>query len=336
MPLRDSTGRRINYLRLSVTDKCNMCCLYCKPALPAHNPLNSIMTGDEITKLANCFASLGFTHVRITGGEPLLRPDIINIVEQLSKLPGIEEASMTTNGLRLAQNASDLAKAGLKRINISLDTLDSMKFQKITGSAKLDDVLKGIKTAINAGLNPVKLNVVIMRGMNDPEIPDFVAMTRYLPIHVRFIELMPVGNSNFFSKDRWVSLNEMQERAGKLHFLPTDSWPKGQGPATYYVAEPNAPGTIGFIAAISRKFCNNCNRVRLTSNGMLISCLDTETGVNLLSKLRSGASAEQINGIISQTITSKPVCHSMGKRLQTCYEQEQIKGMSRTMCQIGG
>ncbi|MBI3292823.1 MAG: GTP 3',8-cyclase MoaA [Elusimicrobia bacterium] len=332
-PLVDPFGRTLSYLRLSVTDRCNLRCVYCLPALVQglFAPPQELLTDDELIVLVRAFVALGFSRFRITGGEPLLRPGIVSLIRVFSRMDGIADLSMSTNGLRLEQMAGDLAQAGLHRINISLDTLCPQRFRAITRGGSLDQVLCGLEAAFRGGLDPIKLNVVVMRGINDHEIPRFVRLTEDHPLHVRFIELMPIGDTGFFSKDRWVPLEEMLEKAGEgLIPLPPERWPKGFGPARYF-QRPGAPGTVGFISALSQGFCASCNRVRLSARGVLFTCLDGTDGVDLKTPLRQGASEEQIQALICQAIRQKPEHHTMKERLLSprCTSP-------RLMCQMGG
>jgi cyclic pyranopterin phosphate synthase len=287
---------------------------------------------DEMVELVSCFTELGIRKIRITGGEPLLRPGIINIVRTLSKIPDVSDLSLSTNGILLHQFAADLADAGLQRINVSMDSLNPEKFHQITRLGKLEHLFAGFRIAVQCGLSPIKINVVVVRGMNEEEIPDFVKLTETMPLHVRFIELMPMGETGFFTKERWVPFEEMLKKASPLQALPQHEWPLGHGPARYY-QRPGAKGTVGFITALSCGFCSSCNRVRLSSKGMMIPCLDGSEGTDLRILLRSGASREEIKQAIVQTIQEKkPERHFMLERVT-----HQITAPSvRFMCQVGG
>ena len=328
--LLDSHGRKIEYLRLSVTDRCNLRCIYCMPEdFSGFSRSEEFMRIDEIIRLISCFVDLGVSKIRITGGEPLVRPDVCELIQELSRLHGISDISLSTNGVLLAPLAMELREAGLRRVNISLDSLDPEKFKKITRFGRLEAVLRGIDAAVEAGLSPVKLNVVIARGMNDDEIEDFAVMTETVPIHVRFIEVMPMGGSGFFSVGKWVSLEEMMERTSPLRALPAPDWPLGHGPARYF-KRPGARGTIGFIGALSNRFCSSCNRVRLSSKGILIPCLDASEGTDLRAPLRKGASREVVGTLIRHTIEGKPEGHMMEERVFTHSVRAPL------MCRIGG
>ncbi len=328
--LIDFTNRKIDYLRLSVTDRCNLRCVYCVPdATSSFSHVEEDMGSDEVVKLASIFADLGISKIRITGGEPLIRSDICELIQELSRLPGISDISLSTNGSLLSPLAGKLKEAGLNRVNISLDTLDPEKFRKITRFGRLGAVLSGIKAAVEAGLSPVKINVVVARGMNHDEIEGFARVTEAMPLHVRFIELMPMGETGFFSKERWVSLEEMMERASPLRPLPVQQWPLGHGPARYF-KRPNAKGSIGFISALSDRFCSSCNRVRLSPKGILIPCLDVFEGTDLRTSLQEGAGSEEIKSLILHTIERKPVGHNMMDRISGFYAHSPL------MCRIGG
>ncbi|MCG3205754.1 MAG: GTP 3',8-cyclase [Elusimicrobia bacterium] len=328
--LTDSFGRKITYLRLSVTDRCNFRCVYCLPEIYSRfSPLENVLTDDEIVRLISLFANLGLSRVRITGGEPLLRPGIVDLVDRLHAIPGISDLSLSTNGFLLKKMASDLARAGLSRVNISLDSLKPERFEEITRFGTFNDVWEGIQSAQEAGLSPIKINAVVMKGINEDEIPDFVALTEKNPFHVRFIELMPMGETGFFTKDRWLPYDKIRELAGPLEELPLDEKPVGFGPAHYF-RRPGARGTVGIISALSCGFCSSCNRVRLTSTGTLVPCLDAMEGTDLKSALRKGSSDQDVLNLIQQTIQKKPEHHFMGERT------EGKTSNARFMCQVGG
>lgn len=302
----DSFKRGISYLRISVTDRCNLRCIYCMP--PEGIPLVShdeILSFEEIILVASAAADLGINKIRITGGEPLVRSGIIDLVRMISKVEGIGEISMTTNGVLLEQYAEELVEAGLRRINISLDTLKVDRFKQITRTGDLADTLKGIEAARKVGLNPVKINVVPMKGFNDDEVLDFARMSVEGGWHVRFIELMPFNRSAEFVPSR--VLMKQIEALGVLE--PYFSLP-GAGAARYYVL-PGASGTIGFISAVSEPFCEKCNRLRLSSTGMLLPCLFSDSGLDIKNPIRKGASQEKVKQLIRDAIASKPKQHHM-------------------------
>ncbi|MBI4055378.1 MAG: GTP 3',8-cyclase MoaA [Elusimicrobia bacterium] len=328
--MTDGFGRKIDYLRLSVTDRCNLRCVYCLPERYTHfSPAGEILSDEEVLKLLSCFAELGISKVRITGGEPLVRQGIAGLIQRVSKIAGIADISLSTNGTLLAKMVHELAQAGLKRVNVSLDSLRSERFAQITRFGKLAAISEGIESALQAGLSPVKLNCVIARGMNDEEIGDFVKLTEGRPLHVRLIELMPMGETGFFSKERWVPLQEIMEKAAPIEPLPVEAWPFGRGPARYY-RRPGAKGTVGFISALSCGFCSSCNRVRLTAKGTLVPCLDASEGVDLRTPLRGGASRKDIQQLILSAVRKKPARHHMLERALGAGRN------SRYMCQVGG
>lgn len=327
--LRDSCGRVIDYLRLSVTDRCNLRCLYCRPAGTERAPAGrDRLSDDETVRLVRCFASLGIGKVRVTGGEPLTRPGLETLLSRLAGEAGVRGASLSTNGVLLGGRAGTLARAGLARVNISLDTLKDDRFSRIAGAGSLQAVMGGIRAALEAGLDPVKINVVVARGLNDDEIPDFVRLSREMPLHVRFIELMPLGETGFFNRERWVSIDEVRRLCGTLEPLSPAEVPEGSGPAEYYRA-PGGRGTVGFIGAVTRGFCGRCNRVRLTSDGKLLLCLAQDgPGTDLGALVRSGASSEELEAVIRKAVLSKPAHHRMSVRGPSVSEAR--------MCLVGG
>lgn len=327
--MRDGFGRAIDYLRLSVTDRCNLRCVYCLPEAAARfAPGADLLSDDEIVALAGAFARQGVSKIRITGGEPLVRPGLPALVRRLRALPGIEDLSLSTNGVLLAGLAAELKAAGLSRVNVSLDTLDPERFSRIARFGSLSTVLAGVEAALKAELAPVKLNVVVARGMNDDEIGAFAALTDKKSLHVRFIELMPMGETGFFTPERRVPLGEMMAAAGPLE--PASAAPLGHGPARYYRRRPGAAGTVGFISALSCGFCDACNRVRLSSTGTLIPCLDGEDGVDLRTPLRAGAGQAELMALIREAVRAKPESHRMVARAGASAANP------RHMCSIGG
>jgi cyclic pyranopterin phosphate synthase len=328
--LVDPFRRTISYVRLSVTDRCNLRCVYCVPeGYRDFAPPSDVLRDGEIDTLMTCLAGLGVSKIRITGGEPLIRPGLERLIGRLSRIPGVDDIALSTNGLLLGRMAGTLRDAGLGRVNVSLDTLDPDRFRRITRHGDLGTVLEGLEAAVAAGLSPVKLNVVVARGMNDDEIGRFARITEEHPVHVRFIELMPMGESGFFSRERWVPLHEIRERAGPIEPLDRDRWPIGHGPATCF-RRPGAKGTLGFISALSGRFCASCNRVRLSARGVLIPCLDATEGTDLRALLRRGAGRAEIERAILRTIERKPERHTMAERVAG------VRTGSRFMCQIGG
>jgi GTP 3',8-cyclase len=310
--LVDPHGRRIDYVRLSVTDRCNFRCVYCMPAEGMEfAPSPEILTDDEILRLAGVLTALGIRRFRVTGGEPLVRPGVVELIARLSKIPGVEDLALSTNGSRLAPMARDLRRAGVRRVNISLDTLKQERFAVVARAGKAEDVWAGIEAAQQAGFAPVKLNVVVMRGVNDDEIGDFVALAKKNPLHVRFIEVMPIGGTGFFGRHRWVPYEEILKKCGPLEPVPLDDIPAGAGPAHYMRPAGGAQGTVGFIGAMGCNFCKKCNRIRLTSRGMIHPCLGWEDGIDLRGALRGGASDEQLSFLVRRAVAEKPEAHPM-------------------------
>ena len=319
--ISDNFQRPINYLRLSITDRCNLRCKYCMPAEGVQlAPHSDLLTYEDITSVVRVATEMGIGKVRISGGEPLVRLGLVNLIQMLSQIEGVDDLSMTTNGTLLAQHADDLKEAGLNRINISLDTLKRDRYQEITGHDKLPEVLKGIEAAHKAKLEPVKINVVVMRGINDNELMDFAVLTREEGWHVRFIELMPLVNKD--GNPDFVPVEEMWHHLTSLGKPETCSSPAGNGPASYY-RFPGAQGTIGFITPVSEHFCVKCNRLRLTADGRLLPCLLSNEEVDLRPALREGAPPHEVKRLILQAIDLKPEgnCISRGmvsqKRLMT-------------------
>ncbi len=327
--LIDPFGRTINYLRISLTDRCNLRCVYCLPEGGIDwLPREDLLTRDEILQVVRQAAQLGMRRVRLTGGEPLVRPDVVEIVRGIAATPGIEEVSLTTNAMLLEKYARPLAGAGLRRVNISLDTLDADKFRRITRFGSIDRLWRGVRAAELAGLAPLKINTVVVRGVNDDELPAMARLTIENPWHVRFIELMPVGNRQAWgagfpqADDRYLSVQEMRERLAALDLEPAEA-PKGNGPARTFRI-PRAAGTVGFISPIGEHFCAACNRLRLTADGRLRACLLMDREVSLREALRSGRSLAET---LREAAALKPRRHELGL--------QHFPG-TRRMAQIGG
>jgi cyclic pyranopterin phosphate synthase len=320
----DSFGRSINYLRISVTDRCNLRCIYCMP--PEGVPQishNEILSYEEIRTVVQAAAELGIYKIRLTGGEPLVRAELPNLVRMLSQIGGIEELSLTTNGTLLKKHALELKQAGLSRVNVSLDTLKPDKFRYITRLGELGTVLEGIEAAKKAGFKPIKINTVVMRGMNDDEILDFARMTYEDGWHVRFIELMP-----FKGVAEPVPSIELQQHISLLGKLEPCASITGNGPATYHRLA-GARGTIGFISPLTEtSFCSRCNRMRLTSDGKLRPCLLGEDEIDVKTPLRNNASMEELKSLILKAVASKPERHHL--------EGGNVRLVNRKMSQIGG
>jgi len=324
--LFDSWQRQINYLRISVTDLCNLNCVYCSAGSMPHLPRQEILTYEEIQRLVQIAASMGINKVRLTGGEPLLRPDLSTLVRMISQIETIDDISLTSNGLLLSKYAIELKEAGLKRVNVSLDTLKRDRFEEITGRDKLREVFSGIEAAGRAGLNPVKINIVVLRSVNDDEVIDFARTTTEEGWHVRFIEFMPFSTSNAITL-KTVSTQEIQEQIQSLGELEPYTGRTGNGPARYYRL-PGASGTIGFISPITEHFCHSCNRLRLTSDGQLRPCLLDNDEIDLKGPLRNGAGTDRLKQLIQQAVATKRERHSLAAGLVT--------PQGRPMCQIGG
>lgn len=327
----DANGRSINYLRISVTDRCNLRCKYCMPRegvkLREHS---DILTFDEIKRIVKVCGDLGIENIRLTGGEPLVRKDIVKLIEDIKHINTIKDISITTNGVMLADYIDDLKNAGLDRINISLDTLDKNKFKEITGFDVFDKVIEGIKLSIEKGFRSVKLNVVTMRENNISEVMDFVNLAEKDPIDVRFIELMPIGLGNLFTR---ISNDELKSIIQKNKTLIPYNNFNGFGPAKYFKTL-TSKGSIGFISPISHEFCSKCNKVRLTSEGFLKLCLHWNSGINLRDKLRDGIDDTRLKELIYASIRDKPNKHEFD--LVEDNKNEHEKYDLRSMFQIGG
>ena len=305
--MKDGFGRQIHYLRLSVTDRCDFRCTYCLPR--SHRGFatpQEWLTPAEIARIGGIFSQLGVNHIRLTGGEPLVRPELQEIVERLGALPGIEDLSLSTNASRLAKYAPGLKKSGITRLNISLDSLDPVTFHTLTGG-RLDRVLGGIDAAREAGFAPIKINMVVMRGVNDHEVNGMVAFCRDKGLTLRFIEAMPVGPGGQNAQDQYMPLSEVEDR---LHdqFSLSPAAMKGSGPARYYQID-DSELLIGFITPQSQHFCDTCNRVRLSVKGDLYLCLGQEDKVELGTMLRAGASDAALQSAILEAIANKPKRH---------------------------
>jgi len=322
--LSDFFQRPIDYLRVSVTDRCNLRCRYCVPEsgieLLSHA---DILSYEEIVRVVEAAVPLGITAVRLTGGEPLVRANLVHLVRLLAAVPAIEDLSLTTNGVVLAEHARALRDAGLRRVNVSLDSLRPERFRQITGVDALADVLRGINAARACGLSPVKTNTVVMRGVNDDEVVDFARRTVTDGWHVRFIELMPVGCATHL---QFVPASEMRERLSELGPLEDTEQLRGSGPARYFRL-PGAEGTIGFISPVSEHFCFGCNRLRLTADGRLRPCLLSDDDIDLRAQLRRGATNRELQDLIVRAVEAKPERHRL---------HEGISARGRGMAQIGG
>jgi cyclic pyranopterin phosphate synthase len=323
--LRDSFGRRIEYLRISVTDRCNFRCLYCMPAEGLEwLPKSDILSYEEIAQVVSELAPLGLRRLRITGGEPTLRPQLENLIGMLRAIPEIEDISLSTNGLRLPALGVALRQAGLDRVNMSADSLRPDRVKAISRRNIDFDPIAAATAAENAGLSPIKINVVVMRGINDDELCDFARLTMEHEWHVRFIELMPVGEMRELTWDHVVPSEEVLRRLAEIAPLEPASGPtRGNGPATYF-RFGGARGTIGVITPMSHTYCGTCNRVRLTADGRLRTCLFGDDEVDLRSPLREGLPLEPF---FRSALSTKPKEHHL--------LQMQVGGL-RALSQVGG
>ena len=319
--MNDRYGRQIEYLRVSVTDRCNLRCRYCMPeeGIIDKKPHSDMLTLEEIYEVVKACASLGVNKVRITGGEPLARKGVVGLIEKISKIKGIKDIGMTTNGVLLKKYAKELKEAGLKRVNISLDTMDEEKYKYITTFGELKDVLEGIDEARIVGLLPIKINVVLIGGFNDNEIEDFVKFTVNEDIQIRFIELMPIGEASNWARENFIPNTLVLDKFKELKPVPRED---KSSPAEYYKI-PGAKGMVGLINPISHRFCSNCNRIRLTADGKIKPCLHSNQEIDIKGAIKSGGNLKEV---IMNAIMSKPEEHHLN-------EGESIK---RNMIRIGG
>jgi cyclic pyranopterin phosphate synthase len=323
----DRFGRKIHYLRISLTDHCNLRCIYCTPEEMAFRPPAVMMQDDEVLLLTRLFADLGFDKIRLTGGEPTVRAHIVEIVRGISATPGIRSVSMTTNGVLLSKLSKSLAAAGLERVNISIDTLNPAKFKRLTRWGDIEDVWEGILAAEAAGLTPVKLNAVVVRGFNEEDVVDLARLTREHPWQMRFIEMMPFGGATNLQTGQMVSAKDMQARIEQA-FGPLAPANDGQleGEARIFRI-PDSQGDIGFISSVSAPFCADCTRARLTPEGILRMCLLREYEIDLLTPLRAGASLEALRMMVLEGVWNKPWGHGLASG--------EIP-LNRVMSEIGG
>jgi GTP 3',8-cyclase len=326
----------VDYLRISLVDRCNFRCQYCMPeeaALEFLRRSDLLSTQELLTLLQQVLIPLGFSRFRLTGGEPLIRPDVVDIVGQIAALPQVQDLSMTTNGFLLAQTASALYDAGLRRLNISLDSLNAETFGEIVGDRtqqRWHQVWKGIQTAYQVGFNPLKLNVVVIPGVNDAEVLDLAALSLDRQWHVRFIEFMPIGNAALFEEQGWVPSEELRQRIRDRWGLEPGCV-QGNGPADIFQI-PGALGTLGFISQMSECFCDRCNRMRLSADGWLRPCLLNETGqLDLKTALRSGVEMAVLRDRVQALLQLKPEINYKERTSGT-----RGTPYSRTMSQIGG
>lgn len=324
---RDRFGRLINYLRISLTDKCNLRCVYCMPEDMVFRPARELLQDEELLTLVRIFTSLGFWKFRLTGGEPTIRHNIVEIVRGIAQTEGVRSLSMTTNGILLEELAEPLARAGLQRVNVSIDTLDPARFKRITRWGTLDQVWNGLMAAEKAGLTPIKLNAVVVRGFNDQDVTELAKLTVNHPWQVRFIEMMPFGGVAAFAKEQIVTDAEIQAKiAAEFQPLQPVDDAKLDGEARLY-RFPDALGQVGFISSVTVPFCASCNRARLTADGVLRLCLLRDKEIDLLQPLRAGANENELRQMILDAIWWKPWGHGLA---------ENVVPLTRVMSQIGG
>jgi len=324
---KDAYGRTMSYLRISLTDRCNFRCVYCMPEMGMKfQPRDEILTDEELIRVVGAFAGLGFTKFRLTGGEPTIRPHLVDIVRAIKSFPGVEEVTMTTNALLLGRMADGLADAGLDRINVSLDTLNPERFKAMTRGGRFDMVWDGILAAERAGITPIKINTVVVRGQNEHEVAELARLTIDRPWQMRFLEIMPMEGVGMVYDEGLVTSDETQARL-EYEFGPLEHVASPPGDPARVWRIPGAAGTIGFISPISEPFCSTCNRVRLSADGKLRLCLLRADEVDLRDIVRSGGSEADLTGRIRSAIWRKPWGHGIA---------EGDFNIGRGMSQIGG
>ncbi|MFA9422223.1 MAG: GTP 3',8-cyclase MoaA [Sedimentibacter sp.] len=319
--MNDKKGRTIDYLRVSLTDRCNLRCIYCMPeeGIDIKKCHHDILRFEQIEKIITASAALGIKKVRFTGGEPLILKGLDRLIAHTASMPSINDISLTTNGILLADMAEDLNKAGLKRVNISLDTLKADKFKEITRCGDINKVFSAIEKCMSLNMLPIKINIVLMKGINDDEIGDFINLTKDMPIQVRFIELMPIGEGAKYFDKCSMKVEEIIERFPELVQIKDDS----RVASVYKI--PGAKGSVGLISPISCKFCSDCNRIRLTSVGTIKPCLHSSEEINLIPYLDD---EKKISEIIRDAVFNKPAEHHL--------ETEKKSDTDKMMYQIGG
>jgi len=327
--LRDAYGRPHTYLRVSVTDRCNLHCRYCRPSRRAiKERRSSLLTFDELTRLVRILVGLGISKVRITGGEPLLRRGVVELVRRFASIPGVREVGLTTNGVLLAPFARPLKEAGLRRVNVSCDSLDPAGYKHITGFDGLEAVLAGIRAAREAGLDPVKINCVVMRGVNDGRLADFIELVRSEPLEVRFLELMPFAAGRW-PDDRFVSAAEIEQKLSeKFTLVPVSPREDCEGGVAQRFRVKGCRGTVGLIAPLTRHFCSGCNRLRLLADGALKICLFSPDCVDLRLLLRNGADDGKIASVVQSAVGRKAARHSVAEGV--------LRESRQSMTEIGG
>ena len=319
--LIDRYKRHLNYLRISITDRCNLRCLYCNPRLSQKKlPHKDVLRYEEILRIARIGASLGINKIRITGGEPLVRKGCCEFLENLAGIDGLKDISLTTNGILLKQNIDKIASAGIKRLNISLDTLNPEKYQQITGYDGFNPVWEGIQLALEKGFDPIKLNVVVINGINDDELTQLAELSFKYPFHIRFIELMPIGKTcASFSNSLLVP--EIKKRIQTLGDLMPVQRDKNDGPAVRYKFK-DAMGEIGFISPVSNHFCKTCNRLRLTADGHILTCLLSDICEDIKTPLRLGLLDNDLKNVFLKAVSRKPLQHA--ENLTSLAQPEQM------------
>ncbi|MCG2755062.1 MAG: GTP 3',8-cyclase MoaA [Desulfobacteraceae bacterium] len=328
LQLIDKYDRRLNYLRISITDRCNLRCTYCvSDDLHQRLPHKEILRYEEILRLVRIGARLGISKVRITGGEPLIRKGVYDFLGELTKIKGLADVSLTTNGILLRDNIEKIKSAGIKRINVSMDTLNRQKYKEITGHDMFDQVWEGIESAQREGFNPIKINVVALNGINDDELTDIAKLSFSYPFHIRFIEYMPIGIPHINNIGKQLLAPEIKKRINELGKLIPVKNSVNDGPARRYKFN-GAKGEIGFIDAISRHFCNQCNRLRLTASGRLRACLLSDHQDDLKGPLRKGHLDSELADIFLQAVSHKPFDHNIA-----CDQVGEVAGQ---MSAIGG
>ncbi len=328
--LFDGYNRRIDTLRISLTDRCTLSCIYCVGKEPRKlYPKADVLTLEEILEISRIFVSLGIRKIKLTGGEPLVRKGVSGLIKEMKQIPGLYDLSLTTNGVLLPKYIDELKNAGLKRINISLDTLQKEKYKIITGSAQFYDVVKGIEMALNKNFSPVKINVVLLNGINSDEILDFIMLTQKKDLIVRFIELMPTSSRLNWNK-YFFNGKSVLEKAKQLGEIENQNIFKGFGPAEYYRVK-GYKGYFGSIRALSSPFCSQCNRLRLTSTGKLFLCLHNNVSFDLKDLLRNG-NEDQIKQMIKYGVLHKPKSHNLNL---LCSSKDSVKTYI-PMCYMGG
>jgi len=323
----DRFGRNIHYLRISITDRCNLRCVYCMPEDMKFRPRAELLQDDELLQLVRLFTQLGFDKFRLTGGEPTVRANLVEIVRGMAQTPGVRSLSMTTNGLLLKQLSAPLAAAGLQRVNVSIDSLDPVKFKRLTRWGDVSDVWAGIEAAEAAGLTPMKLNAVIVRGYNEDDVVELAALTLQHHWQMRFIEMMPFGDVAEFQQAGVVTAQDMRDKIeSKLGPLTPVDGGRLDGEARLYRL-PDGLGDVGFISSVTEPFCASCTRARLTADGKLRMCLLREYEMDLLTPLRTGASLDDLKALVLKAVYHKPWGHGLAHN---------VVPMNRVMSEIGG